>query len=157
MITLGIDPGLATTGYAFISSQRGTVKNIRWGCITTKPHQPTAARLLILRKGLRKLIAAHRPHRAAIEKLYFQTNAKTAMIVGEARGALITTLAELSVPISEFTPLEIKRAVTGSGNADKRQVQKMLTLLFHLDEPPKPDDAADAVAIAWCGMCRRLA
>ena len=88
MITLGIDPGLATTGYALITSQRGIVENIRWGCITTKPRQPTSTRLLILRKGLQKLIAARRPHRAAIEKLYFQTNAKTAMVVGEARGAL---------------------------------------------------------------------
>ncbi len=157
MLILGIDPGLATTGYAFISSQKGVAEHIRWGCITTKPHQPTAVRLLTLRKGLQKLIAAHRPQRAAIEKLYFQTNAKTAMVVGEARGAIITTLAESGIPLFEFTPLEIKRAVTGNGSADKRQVQKMLTLLFHLKEPPKPDDAADAVAIAWCGMNRHFA
>ncbi|MEW6610755.1 MAG: crossover junction endodeoxyribonuclease RuvC [Patescibacteria group bacterium] len=155
MIILGLDPGLATTGYAFLTSEKGIVQDICWGCITTKPHHTTATRLLTLRTQLQKLILIHRPQRAAIEKLYFQTNAKTAMVVGEARGVIITTLAESSIPVFEFTPLEIKRALTGSGNADKRQVQKMLTLLFHLKEPPHPDDAADALAIAWCAMNHR--
>ena len=151
MVILGIDPGIATTGYALLTTHRGQVEKILWGTITTKAGAPTADRLTILRQSLLRLISEQRPDRAAIEKLFFYNNAKTAMVVGEARGVIITTLAEAGLPILELTPLQVKRAVTGSGNADKKQIQKMLMLLFRLKEPPQPDDAADALAIAYCG------
>jgi len=152
MTILGIDPGIATTGYALITAEKGNIQGIRWGCITTPPHDHTAMRLHALHEQLREVITTYRPHRAAIEKLFFYNNAKTAMVVGEARGVILMTLHAMKLPILELTPLEVKRAVTGSGAADKKQMQKMLTLLFKLEEPPQPDDAADALAIAYCGV-----
>jgi len=152
MTILGIDPGIATMGFAILETEKMTVKKIRWGCITTESALPTAERLFYLRTELRTLIESAHPDRAAVEKLYFYNNAKTAMVVGEARGVILATLHEAGLPIFEYTPLEVKRAVTGSGNADKKQVQKMLTMVFKLERPPQPDDAADALAIAYCSM-----
>lgn len=153
MIILGIDPGLATTGYAVIEmDKKKNPIHIAWGCITTSAGIPTPDRLMQIRENLLKIIVTSKPHRAVVEKLFFEKNAKTAMAVGEARGAILTCLAEKNVPILEITPLQAKSALTGHGNADKKQVQKMLTLIFKLDAPPKPDDAADALALAYYGV-----
>ena len=153
MVILGIDPGLATTGYALIETdEKRNPTKISWGCITTPAGVPTPARLMEIRTQLLKTITSKKPARAVVEKLFFEKNAKTAMAVGEARGAILSCLAEHNIAILEITPLQMKRALTGQGNADKTQVQKMLMIIFKLDAPPKPDDAADALALAWCGM-----
>jgi crossover junction endodeoxyribonuclease RuvC len=153
MVILGIDPGLAATGWALIETDetRKPVK-LSWGCIRTPAGSPTPDRLMDIRTQLLNIIAAKKPARAVVEKLFFEKNAKTAMAVGEARGAIITALAEQHIPILELTPLQMKSTLTGQGNADKKQVQKMLALIFKLDAPPKSDDAADALALAYCGM-----
>lgn len=153
MVILGIDPGLATAGYALIETdEKNKPVKISWGCIRTPAGMPTPDRLMGIRTQLMNIIETKKPGRAVVEKLFFEKNAKTAMAVGEARGAILTCLAEKRIPIHELTPLQVKSAITGQGNADKKQMQKMLTLIFKLDAPPKPDDAADALALAWCGM-----
>ncbi|MDP3685302.1 MAG: crossover junction endodeoxyribonuclease RuvC, partial [bacterium] len=124
------------------------------GCLETdKIHLP-GARLLQLRDAVEDLIARFRPEQAVLETLFFSKNVRTAMAVAEARGMLLTLLADANVPILEVSPQEVKSGVTGKGNAPKEQVQRMVTVLFRLDKPPQPDDAADALAIAYAGTAR---
>lgn len=151
MVILGIDPGTATTGFGIIEKQ----KNGQWivldfGVINTDKKLKDAERLLVLGQDLTLLIKKYKPKAAGVEKLYFETNAKTAMTVAQARGVVLLRLMEHHIPILEFTPLEVKNTITGYGKADKKQMQFMVQKEFSLKTTPKPDDAADALGIALC-------
>ncbi|MCS6772868.1 MAG: crossover junction endodeoxyribonuclease RuvC [Thermoflexales bacterium] len=149
MIALGVDPGLATTGYAFVAEATdGTLTALAYGVITTPQAASLPARLGDLNAQLSALIARWKPNEAAIESLFFATNARTAMSVGQARGVVLLTVYQARLPLFEYTPLQVKQAVSGYGKADKRQMQEMVRLLLRLDQAPKPDDAADALAVA---------
>ncbi len=152
MIVLGIDPGTALTGYGFVCEENGQAVATTYGAITTPSDLPLPARLKQLHRDLVALIEQHRPDQAAVEQLFFNKNARTALAVGHARGVTLLALAQANVPIYEYTPLEVKLAVTGNGRAEKMQVQQMVTLLLNLNKIPKPDDVADALAIALCHL-----
>lgn len=148
---LGIDPGTATTGYAIIEKEKsGIYQVIDFGVIQTDKKLADAERLKILRHDLGHIIKIHKPKAAGVEKLYFETNVKTAMTVAQARGVALVTLAEHDIDLKEFTPLQVKSMICGYGKADKKQVQFMVQKTFGLKKLPKPDDAADALAIALC-------
>jgi crossover junction endodeoxyribonuclease RuvC len=147
---LGIDPGTATTGYGLISENRNGLELISFGVISTTPDLPMEKRLLIIYKRMIEIIDLHQPDSCAVEKLFFQRNVTTAISVGQARGVILLALAERDIKCAEYTPLEVKQAVTGYGVANKRQVQIMVQALLNLPEIPKPDDASDALAIAIC-------
>jgi crossover junction endodeoxyribonuclease RuvC len=149
---LGIDPGLATIGIGLIESDSGAdLRCPDWLTITTPAGLPLPDRLLEIRKDLTEFLADTKPELAVIEKLFFATNALTAIDVAQARGVIVATVAEAGIPIIEATPLQMKLAITGDGQADKLQVQTMLMHLLKLTEIPKPDDAADALALAIYG------
>jgi crossover junction endodeoxyribonuclease RuvC len=151
MIYLGIDPGTATTGYALIKKlPRGLYEILDYGVIQTDKKLSDAERLVVLRDDLKEIIKHHKPKAAGVEKLYFESNAKTAMTVSQARGVVLVTLAENKVDLHEFTPLQVKSMICGYGKADKKQIQFMVQKTFGLKKLPKPDDAADALAIALC-------
>ena len=147
MIILGIDPGTASTGYGVVKKTR-VLKCLDYNVIRTKPSSNPGERLRQINNKLAKVIKEHRPDVLAIEKVYFFKNFKTAMPVSEAKGAILLTAAKKRLPVWEFTPLQVKLAVTGDGRADKKEVQKQIKKLLKLKETPKPDDAADALAIA---------
>lgn len=148
---LGIDPGIADTGYGVIQKDKsGNLSCIDYGSIKTKAGTEMAGRLEIINKELAKIIKKYKPNLIAVEQLFFCKNAKTALIVGQARGVVMLTASQNKIPIVEFTPLQVKQAVSSYGKASKMQVQKMVKLLLNLNEIPKPDDAADALAIAIC-------
>ncbi len=148
-LALGIDPGIATTGYGVIRLlDDGGLQAVTFGVLVTPPNLPVQERLLLLYGDLRALLAEHHPDTCAVEKLFFQRNVSTAIAVGEARGVVMLTMAEARVPVSEYTPNEVKQAVAGYGSAQKRQVQEMVRALLGLPDIPRPDDAADALAIA---------
>ena len=150
MIVLGIDPGIATTGFGVIREESdGRVSALSYGVLVTPKEDPLPRRLLSLRQQLNALIQQWRPAESAVEALFFATNLKTAMAVGQARGVVLVTLQEAGLPIGEYTPLEVKQAITGYGQADKRQMQMMVQMLFALESLPRPDDAADALAVAF--------
>ncbi len=152
MFILGIDPGTATTGYGIISptNKSGEYELIDFGAILTKKNLSDAERLEILAEDLSKLIIKYKPAAIGVEKLFFTTNQKTVMAVSQARGAVLLTAQQHSIPILEFTPLQVKNFICGYGKAEKKQVQYIVQQTFHLKSPPKPDDAADALAIALC-------
>ena len=150
MLVLGLDPGLAITGYGLVEGDGQELTSIIHGVIRTPAKTPTARRLMQIHQELLCIIDRHHPDEAAVEELFFSTNARTAMSVGEARGVLLLTLAEAGLPIGEYTPLQIKQAITGYGQADKAQVQEMVRILLNLCDVPRPDDAADALAVAIC-------
>lgn len=150
MIILGIDPGIATTGYGIVSKGKGGLSLKEFGCIKTGKTLPQAERLLLIRKELSKIIRKHKPRLIAVEELFFFKNLKTAIRVAEARGVILATAAEANIAISEYTPLEVKIATVGYGRAEKQQVQKMVKAILGLKELVKSDDAADAVAVAIC-------
>jgi crossover junction endodeoxyribonuclease RuvC len=152
MLVLGIDPGTAITGYGLVTERDGEAVAIAHGAITTPSDLPLPDRLMLLQRELSALIEQYQPDHAAVEELFFNKNVRTALAVGHARGVVLLTLAQANVRIFEYTPLEVKQAVTGSGRADKRQMQQMVALLLNLDKIPKPDDAADALAIAVCHL-----
>jgi len=147
MKILGIDPGIARTGWAVLDKKEEPQLK-ECGCIETKAGIENSRRLEILYRELQKIIKKYKPHKAGIEKLFFNTNAKTAFQVGEARGVVKICLVLNKIEIIEFTPLQIKNSVVGYGRADKNQVQQMVKTILSLEEIPKPDDAADAVAVA---------
>ena len=149
MIILGIDPGTAATGFAIIKKQ-SELRAIDYGCIRTSPQFSTAERLKETHQQIAKLIKKHRPDIIAVEDIFFFKNLKTAIKVSEARGVALLSASQAKIPIAEYTPLQIKQAVTSYGRADKSQVQKMVKVLLNLKEIPKPDDAADALAVAIC-------
>ena len=148
MIVLGIDPGYALMGWSVVECEGSRMKLINYGCIETKAGVPMPDRLRTLQLGIRDLLAIYHPDDVAFEELFFARNVTTALMVGAARGAAIIAAAEYTRNLYEYTPMQIKQAVTGYGKADKKQVQQMVRLLLKLEEIPKPDDAADAIACA---------
>ena len=152
MLTLGIDPGTATTGYGLITEKKGKLVFVDHGVITTSRKDTSQARLRKIYSGMKALLLDYKPQALAIEKLFFGANSKSAMAVGQARGIALLTAAEYKTPVAEYTPLEVKMAVTGYGRADKKQIQQMVKTLLRLSDLPKPDDAADALAIAICHL-----
>ncbi|MCL4530314.1 MAG: crossover junction endodeoxyribonuclease RuvC [Chloroflexi bacterium] len=148
-LALGIDPGTATTGYGFVRIARdGSLDAVKFGVITTPKESTASARLEMLYSQLNDLLKQNHPDTAAVEKLFFQRNITTAIAVGQARGVVLLSLQQAGLEVFEYTPNEVKQAVAGYGSADKRQVQEMVRTLLLLPEIPKPDDAADALAIA---------
>ncbi|MCU0492561.1 MAG: crossover junction endodeoxyribonuclease RuvC [Chloroflexaceae bacterium] len=150
MRTIGIDPGTAILGWGVVDENSGTMRPHAYGVITTAAGTEPAQRLLTLHEGLTALLREHRPEAAAVEELFFGKNVNTAISVGQARGVVLLTLAQAGVPIFEYKPLVVKQAVAGYGGADKRQMQEMVRMTLNLKTIPKPDDAADALAIALC-------
>lgn len=150
MIILGIDPGTATTGYGVVDSDKGKIKEVAYGCVLTKSTQSLENRLITIFDELTKVIKKFKPEMVAVEELFFASNTKTAISVGHARGVILLACSKAKVPVYEYTPLQIKQAVCGYGRADKQQIQKMVKALLNLEEIPKPDDAADGLAIAIC-------
>lgn len=149
MLVLGIDPGIAITGYGLVRElSGGDVEMVAYGAVETPAHTPLQLRLQQVYKGVREVVETYRPESAAIEKLLFGKNVTTAMAVGQARGVTLLALADCGLSIEEYTPASIKQAVAGYGNASKGQVQDMVRMLLSLDEIPRPDDAADALAVA---------
>lgn len=156
MIVLGIDPGTAALGYGVVESKGGRLRAVDAGCLVTKPDASLPARLLQIHALLDELIALHHPDLLAVERLFFSRNAQTAFAVGQARGVVLLAAAQAEVPVREATPNEVKLAVTGSGRADKEQVGRMVAVCLGLQEPPRPDDTADALAIAiWAANAER--
>ena len=153
MLVIGIDPGVARTGYGLVfENEDGRLVTEAYGVISTSPKEQLSQRLLELHSQLNDLLLLHRPQDGAVEKLFFERNVRTAMIVGQARGVAMLALAQAHISASEYTPMEVKQAVTGYGGADKMQVQQMVRSLLNLTEIPKPDDAADALAVAICHL-----
>ena len=148
MILLGIDPGLAILGWGVIDYTAGRTKLIRYGCIYTYPEQRFPDRLKTISAEMRTLLNTYHPDEIAFEELFFARNVTTALTVGAARGVALSVCAEYTDKLYEYTPMQIKQAITGYGKADKKQMQQMVKLLLHMEEIAKPDDAADAVAIA---------
>ena len=149
MIALGIDPGIALCGYGVVREERdGSLTSLAYGAIETSKDDLLPRRLQLLRDQLAEVVKTWRPAEVSVEALFFATNAKTAMTVGQARGVILLTLADCGVGIFEYTPLQVKQAVSGYGGADKKQMQEMVRMLLGLSKIPKPDDAADALAIA---------
>jgi crossover junction endodeoxyribonuclease RuvC len=153
MLALGIDPGTATTGYGLVAETAdGGLQVIDFGAILTPANLPMPERLLGLHKRLQELINLHRPESCAVEKLFFQRNVTTAISVGQARGVILLAAAEAGVEVAEYTPLEVKQAISGYGRAEKRQMQEMVRTILGLPDIPRPDDAADALALAICHL-----
>ena len=150
MRVLGIDPGTAITGYGVVEGEGDSLSLTTYGAITTPANQPLAQRLQHIYRELRAVITEWHPESAAVEELFFSKNARTALSVGHARGVALLALTEAGLPIQEYKPAEVKQAVAGYGNAPKQQVQGMVQLLLSLDDIPRPDDAADALAVAIC-------
>lgn len=162
MRTLGIDPGTAIMGWGVVDEQGGALSLVGCGALTTPAGMPQQERLLLLHGGLSELLAQYRPDAAAIEELFFGKNVNTAIHVGQARGVALLALAQAGVPTHEYKPVMVKQAVAGYGGADKKQMQEMVRLTLKQTQVIKPDDAADAVAIAICHaysapMLRRIA
>ncbi|MEA3293166.1 MAG: crossover junction endodeoxyribonuclease RuvC [Patescibacteria group bacterium] len=153
MIVIGIDPGIANTGFGVVdknqnSKSKNKIKCLGYGLIETASCLPTTERLKKINNDLNKVINKYNPEVLAIENVYFFKNLKTAMPVSQAKGVIMFTAAKKRIPVYEFTPLQVKMAITGYGKAEKKQIQKMVKILLDLKEIPKPDDVADAIAIA---------
>ena len=156
MIVLGIDPGTAALGYGIVESSRGRLREVDHGCLVTSPDTTLPERLLAIHALVDELIALHSPRIVAIERLFFSKNVQTAFAVGQARGVVLLAAAQHRVPVVEATPNEVKSAIAGYGAADKEQVQRMVQLVLGMAELPRPDDAADALAIAvWSANSAR--
>lgn len=155
MKILGIDPGTATVGWAIIEEVRGALTPLDYGHISTSKHKPLSERLLEISNDLTHIIHKHRPDEASVEELFFFKNVKTVMAVSQARGAILLTLESLQVRMFEYTPLQVKQSLTGYGRAEKQQVQMMVKNILKLDRIPKPDDTADALALAICHINSR--
>ncbi|HYK86166.1 MAG TPA: crossover junction endodeoxyribonuclease RuvC [Ktedonobacteraceae bacterium] len=151
-VALGIDPGTAIVGYAVVAARGDELSMIVCDVITTPARMPLAERLQLIYQQLIEIIATYHPLEAAMEELFFAKNARTAMTVGQARGVAMLALANGGLPISEYTPKQVKQAVTGYGDAKKDQVGEMVRILLKLPSVPRPDDAADAAAVAICHL-----
>lgn len=150
MIILGIDPGYAIVGWGVIRSENGKLQTLAYGSITTPAGIDIEERLKLIYDGTVELISTYHPDAMAIEELFFNTNITTGIKVAEARGVLLLAAMQAGIEIQEYTPLQVKQSVVGYGRADKKQVITMVTMLLGLKEAPKPDDTADALAIAIC-------
>jgi crossover junction endodeoxyribonuclease RuvC len=152
MLVIGIDPGTATTGYGLVRETETELECVAYGVVTTPAGQPLPKRLQTIHRELKTVITLHRPDTGAVEKLFFQKNVTTAMSVGQGRGVAMLALADCGLEVGEYTPLQVKQAVAGYGGADKRQMQEMVRTLLNLESIPRPDDAADALAVAICHL-----
>jgi crossover junction endodeoxyribonuclease RuvC len=151
MLVIGIDPGTAITGYGLVQEEHdGKLTVIDYGVIKTPAKMAMPKRLLHIYRELKEIVLLHRPDSGAVEKLFFQKNVRTAISVGQGRGVAILALAEVDMPVFEYSPSEIKSSISGYGDADKVQMQYMIKAILEIDEIPKPDDAADALAVAVC-------
>lgn len=150
MIILGIDPGFAITGYGMIKYEGNKFSVIEYGAVTTEANVPLPERLLTLYRGLERIISIHKPDAIAVEELFFNKNIKTALNVGHGRGIALLAGAMQNIEVFEYTPLQVKQAVAGYGRAEKQQIQQMVKILLNLPTIPKPDDVADALAVAIC-------
>ena len=147
---MGIDPGYATVGYGVINHEGSKFKTMDYGCVETDASALFEYRLLKINEDIAGLIEKYKPEAIAVEKLFFNENTKTAIDVAQGRGAILLTAAQSLLPVFEYTPLEVKMAVTGYGRADKNQIQQMVRTILNLQKTPKPDDVADALAVAIC-------
>ena len=153
MLVIGIDPGTETTGYGIVSeNDAGDLTPVCFGVIKTSKEKSPAQRLQKIYKELNEILLLNNPESGAVEKLFFQRNVSTAIAVGQARGVILLALSGSDLDVAEYTPNEVKQSVTGYGNADKKQIQEMVKILLRLEVIPKPDDAADALAIAICHL-----
>lgn len=150
MRIIGFDPGLADTGFGIIETDGNRVVCLEYGSIKTPAKTELPVRLLTIYKKVLQLIKKYKPDRIGVEQLFFSKNVKTAMTVGQARGVILLAIASTSIPLFEFTPNQVKQAVSAYGSASKDQIQRMVKIILNLKEIPKPDDAADALAIAIC-------
>lgn len=150
MIILGIDPGIAIMGYGVIKYEGNRFSTVKYGAVTTEPTSSMPERLSILYKETGCLIKEYKPDAVAVEELFFNKNVKTALTVGHARGVILLAAYESNMNIFEYTPLQVKQAIVGYGRAEKKQIQQMVKVFLNLQEVPKPDDVADALAIAIC-------
>lgn len=150
MKILGLDPGIATIGFALLDAERGSYRLLQCGVITTPAHTSLSSRLDQIYQDLRQLLEAFRPDAVSIEELFFNTNITTGIAVAHGRGVILLACQQAGVGIYEYTPLQVKQAVVGYGRAEKKQVMEMVKRLCNLKSAPKPDDAADAVALALC-------
>ena len=149
-VIMGIDPGTAITGYGVLTEEQGEPRALAYDVIRTPSEHPLPTRLAAIYEALQALIVRYRPDAIAVEELFFAKNARTALTVGHARGVVLLAAAQSGASFHQYKPSQVKQAVTGYGNADKRQVQEMVRLLLGLDAIPQPDDAADALAVAIC-------
>ncbi|MFA6729544.1 MAG: crossover junction endodeoxyribonuclease RuvC [Eubacteriales bacterium] len=150
MLIFGVDPGLATVGVGVIEARKGRYRALEYGAIKTKPRQLFEDRLSQIYDGISDIISRHKPDCMAVEELFFNTNAKTALDVAQARGVILLAARRQGIDVYEYTPLQVKLSVVGYGRAEKSQVIYMTKLMLNLKESPKPDDTADALAIAIC-------
>lgn len=150
MRVLGIDPGIAIAGFGFIDKTGHKLTPVQYGAITTEAHTPQEQRLVQIYESAGALMDKYKPDSVAVEKLFFNRNVTTAFAVGQARGVIILAAAQRGLPVAEYTPLQVKQSVVGYGKAEKRQVQEMVKMFLKLSAIPKPDDVADALAIAIC-------
>ena len=150
MRILGIDPGYGITGFGLIEAQRGNCQLLKCGAITTPPGADFSARLEMIYEDMRTLLDTAKPEAVAIEELFFGQNVTTGIGVAQSRGIILLAIRQASLPVFQYKPMQVKQAVVGYGNATKHQVQDMTKRLLHLEKLPKPDDAADAIAIALC-------
>lgn len=150
MIIIGIDPGLATVGFGVIRKETDRISPVSYGCIRTSSGKQNPERLMEIYDEINELFEKYPPSVVAVEKLFFTNNITSAMSVSEARGVIFLAAQQKNIPVIEYTPKQVKQAITGSGRADKKQVQDMIKRLLGLDEIPKPDDAADGLSIALC-------
>lgn len=155
MKVLGIDPGTARMGYGLVVRTGSQLRLVDFGCIETIPDRAPEARLLLLHEAVDDLIVTHQPDALGLERLFFNRNVQTAFAVGQARGVVMLAAAQHGVPVFEYGPHEVKIAVTGYGRAPKEQVQRMVGVLLGMSQLPRPDDAADALAVAVCTAHRR--
>ncbi|PKO21503.1 MAG: crossover junction endodeoxyribonuclease RuvC [Chloroflexi bacterium HGW-Chloroflexi-1] len=153
MVILGIDPGTATTGYALVGEdEAGEPQLLRYGIFTTRAGTPMPERLLTIHREMAALIREATPDAIAVEELFFKRNVTTALTVGQARGVVLLAAAQAGLAVYEYKPAEVKLALVGYGNADKQQIQEMLRMMLDLPDIPRPDDAADAIAVAICHL-----
>jgi crossover junction endodeoxyribonuclease RuvC len=150
VIVLGIDPGTAATGYGLVERLGSRLRAIDYGCVETRPDQELPQRLLEIHRAVSQLIELHQPALLGVERLFFNRNVQTAFAVGQARGVVLLAAAQHGLPVFEYGPHEVKMAVTGYGRAGKEQVQRMVQVVLGMPAVPRPDDAADALAVAIC-------
>lgn len=150
MIIMGIDPGFAITGYGVVKYEGNKFSVLDYGAVTTEASMKLSRRLLVLHDGLEDLIRKHKPDAISIEELFFNKNIKTALTVGHGRGVAVLAAAKSGIDVFEYTPLQVKQSVVGYGRAEKAQIQQMVKAILNLSAVPKPDDVADALAVAIC-------
>jgi crossover junction endodeoxyribonuclease RuvC len=150
LVIMGIDPGFAITGYGIVKYEGNKFSVIDHGAVTTEAKMPLAERLLLLNNGLEDIIRKYKPSAVAVEELFFNKNIKTALNVGHGRGVALLSAARMGIEVFEYTPLQVKQSVVGYGRAEKAQIQQMVKIILNLSAVPKPDDVADALAVAIC-------